>query len=379
MAQSDVPADSNDGLISVRPTAAEEPVRVAQRVDVQPLEPESRPELSVTPPKPKEQPAAPSQPQSRTEPEKPESQIDLNRFQPADSQSRLSSLRQRNLRVGADVVFGSESLSRATSDSGDLLRKSVMAVGVSAQQRTPIVTDTRVRGGRVGQVLASGSYWFPARMDLDTMLNKIDSRLIDNLIVIKGPYSARYGPAFEFVDIQLTQSPRYASPYATGSTSVTYKTNGEQLYGRQNVMAGSTDWGMLLSYGHSLGNDYLDGNRMKLPSSFHSRDVFATFGWDPTPDSKVEMTYLRLDQTGLEFPGLVFDINVLVTNGFELKYVNENPLIGDLVQAEGWHNRTKFSGDSFSPGINRQLPGIQTILFSPDGMSGGAITNADSA
>ncbi len=342
--------------------SVDEPIRVAQHLESQPLEPTARPTALDTVEYGEDGSTAASS-------------VDLSAF----GDSKLNAIRQRSLRVGADVIFGTEALTRATADSGDLLRKSLLTVGVSSQQRTPIVTDTRVRGERVGQVLASGSYWFPARMDLDTMLNKIDSRLIDNLIVIKGPYSSRYGPAFDFVDVQLKQSPRYATPTTEGSTSVTYKTNGEQIYGRQNFLGGSTDWGFHISYGHSVGNDYIDGNRKKLPSSFHSRDVFATLGWDPTPYSKVEFTYLRLDQTGLEFPGLVFDINVLVTNGFELKYVDENPLIGDIVTAEGWHNRTKFSGDTLGDGINRQLPGIQSILFSPDGMSGAAYTNADSA
>ncbi|MCA9266099.1 MAG: TonB-dependent receptor, partial [Planctomycetales bacterium] len=265
------------------------------------------------------------------------------------------------------------------SDAGDLLGKALFTVGVSTQQRTPIVNDTRVRGDRVGQVLASGSYWFPARMDLDTMLNKIDSRLVDNLYVIKGPYSARYGPAFDFIDIQLLQSPRYSSNEIFGSTSATYKTNGEQLYGRQNVWGGGPSSGYYLSYGHSLGNDYVDGSGVGLPSSFHSRDVFATMGWDLSLYQNLEFTYLRLDQTGLEFPGLVFDINVLVTNGFEVVYEDQDPLLGDYFQVEGWHNRTKFSGDTLGQGINRQLPGIKTILYSPDGLSGAAITNADSS
>ena len=55
---------------------------------------------------------------------------------------------------------------------------------------------------RAARLLASGSYWAPARQDLDTMLSKIDSRIISDMIVIKGPYSARYGPGFDFVDFQ---------------------------------------------------------------------------------------------------------------------------------------------------------------------------------
>ena len=70
-------------------------------------------------------------------------------------------------------------------------------------------------------------------MDLDTMLSKIDSRIIDNMIVVKGPYSSRYGPGFDFVDVQLLDAPRFMDGFQSrGSSSVDYKTNGEQWYGR---------------------------------------------------------------------------------------------------------------------------------------------------
>ena len=46
---------------------------------------------------------------------------------------------------------------RVISDLGNLIGKSQSVRGVSSQQRTPIVTHTRIRGQRVGQVLAAGS------------------------------------------------------------------------------------------------------------------------------------------------------------------------------------------------------------------------------
>ena len=150
--------------------------------------------------------------------------------------------RARAFSPGADAISGLESRSRVTSDTGNLLGKTMTARGVTSQQRTPIVTDTRVRGERVGQVLAAGSFWTPVRMDLDTMMSKIDSRLIDSLIVIKGPYSPRYGPGLAFVDIELLSSPRFENGYEShGSTSLDYQTNGEQLYGRQTVYGGAQD------------------------------------------------------------------------------------------------------------------------------------------
>ncbi|MCA9059914.1 MAG: TonB-dependent receptor [Planctomycetaceae bacterium] len=275
----------------------------------------------------------------------------------------------------SDVVFGAESKGRVTNDVGDLLRKAISSHGVSTQERTPITTDTRVRGQKAGQVLASGSYWTPARMDLDTMMNKIDSRLVADVIVIKGPYSSRYGPGFRFVDFDLIQTPRYTDFESHGSTSFDYDSNGEQPYGRQSLWGGSEDWGYRVSYGIRSGSDYQTGAGTEIPASYKSRDLFVAFGWDVSPTEHYEFNYLRLDQTDVEFPGLVYDINYLVTDGFELKYVNTAPELGDRLDSEVWLNATRFEGDTLKSGKARQIPNLSTILYSPIPGDGYAITN----
>ncbi len=265
---------------------------------------------------------------------------------------------------GNELVFGSEGRFRVTTDGGNLLGKSMFAPSVKVQQRTPVITDPRVRGARAGRLLASGSYWAPARQDLDTLMSKIDSRIIGDVVVVKGPYSVRYGPGTNFIDFQLLETPRYACGYEWhGSTSMEYKTNGEQLYGRDMVWGGGEDYGYRVSYGHRTGNDYRDGSGFRLPTSYNSRDLDVALGYDLNDYSSVEFNYLRLDQTGVEFPGLVFDINALVTDGFEVRYTNEAPPIFDLVTVDGWYNRTRFNGDTSRAGKTRQIP---TVNFNHD-------------
>ena len=283
--------------------------------------------------------------------------------------------------TGTELVFGSEGKFRVTTDGGNLLGKVLSAPSVNTQQRTPIVTDPRVRGSQTGRTLASGSYWAPARQDLDTMLSKIDSRLISDIIVVKGPYSAHYGPGYNFLDFQLLGTPRYeCGPEWHGNTSAEYKTNGEQWYGRQSVWGGAEDYGWRVSYGHRTGNDYLDGSGASLPSSYNSRDLNIAYGRDLSPDSHLEFNYLRVDQTGVEFPGLVFDINFLATDGYELTYVLENQAEFDRLTIDGWYNRTRFDGDTRRSGKNRQIPSIrdfqnlgpdQFLTTDVDGMSAG--------
>lgn len=278
----------------------------------------------------------------------------------------------------ADAVTGNESRSRITSDTGNLVGKSLSVRGVSNQQRTPIVTDTRIRGERVGQVLAAGSFWAPARMDLDTMMNKIDSRLIGSLLIIKGPYSPRYGPGFSFVDIDMLSTPRHENGFeAHGTSSVDYQSNGAQWYGRQTFSGGDDTWGFRASYGHRAGNDYTTGDGSLIPSSYKSGDLNLAFGKNFTPDDRLEFNYLRLDQSDVEFPGLVYDLDYLVTDGYELKYTGTNPVISDLLTAEVWYNRTRFAGNTFNPSKQAQIPQLQQLLYSPSGVDGKAVTDGD--
>ncbi|MDA8743394.1 TonB-dependent receptor [Rubripirellula amarantea] len=265
-----------------------------------------------------------------------------------------------SLSPAADAVFREEALGRRTADVGDLLRRSKAAHGVSIQNRTPIVSDTRIRGQRVGQVLASGSYWAPARMDLDTMMSKIDSRLIQDSILIKGPYASRYGPGFRFVDMEFLQSPRYENGYeGHGATSGTYHSNGDQFYGRQSFWGGSDDYGFHISYGHRTGSDYETGqDDFFIPSSYKSRDLFVAYGFDIDDHQKIEINALRLDQTDIEFPGLVTDLNFLITDGYEITYTNEAPSFADRFTSEVWYNRTRFEGDTKRPGKARQIPSL---------------------
>lgn len=285
--------------------------------------------------------------------------------------------RSRTMTPAANAVSGVESRSRETTDTGNLIGKTLSTRGVTSQQRTPIVTDTRVRSERVGQVLASGSFWTPVRMDLDTMMNKIDSRLINNVIVIKGPYSGRYGPGFSFIDIEMLTAPRFEGGYQTaGSTSLDYQTNGQQWYGRQTVLAGSDDWGMRITYGNRTGNDYFTGNGDEIPASYRSQDWNVAIGRDLTDHSSLEFNYLRLDQTDLEFPGLVYDLNYLVTDGYELKYLDVDPGFASELNAEVWYNRTRFEGDTLGAAKNKHIPQLQQILFSPIDQ-GFALTDGD--
>jgi outer membrane receptor protein involved in Fe transport len=203
------------------------------------------------------------------------------------------------------------------------------------------------------------------------MLSKIDSGIIRDIIILKGPYSARYGPGFSFIDIETSGTPRYQDGYEThGRSTATYQTNGEQLYGRQSIWGGSSDYGFRLGYGHRIGNDYEDGNGDNIPSSYKIRDIDSAFGVDLSECSHLEFGYLRLDQTDTEFPGQVFDVNFLVTDGFNLRYTLENQHYFDRLTVDSWYNRTRFEGDAQRSGKRRQIPQLEAPCGPVPGVCG---------
>ena len=246
-----------------------------------------------------------------------------------------------------DAVSGQEALRLSSSDLGNLLKKSSNGLSVGVQSKTPIVSDPRVRGSRVGALAASGSHWVPARADLDTILSKFDSRQISKVDIVPGPFSVLYGPGFAFTDLQLLQSPRYQQGVQShGTSDLEYKQNGNQFFGQQSVLVGSNDWGARFNYAARTGDDYrAGGGRQTIPSSYNSQEMTLALGRDWKNDS-IEINVLRLDQTNVIFPGYVFDLDYLVTDGYEVTHRHRSESVWDEVSTDVWYNRTRFSGNA---------------------------------
>lgn len=262
-----------------------------------------------------------------------------------------------------ESVAAGESQTRAATDAGSLIGRSPSLLGVGTQKRTPIVNDPRIRGSRIGQLAAAGSYWVPARIDLDTAVSKIDSHAIQDITIIKGPYSAQYGPGWNFMVLDLLDSPRFANgPETHSSTEATYKTNGQQFMGRASLWGGDESSGYRANYVHRTGNDYLAGNGMPFNASYNSREFDLALGRTFEYGGYIEFNYLRLDQTGVEFPGQAFDIDDLGTDGFEIETGLVDELYFDRLAVEFWYNRTRFNGFQ-GPSKRIQFPFLQQLGY----------------
>jgi outer membrane receptor protein involved in Fe transport len=250
---------------------------------------------------------------------------------------------------------------------------------VRAQRRSPVSFDPRVRGFRQGQLYtqADGALWRPAREDLDTMLSKIAPNSITGIHVINGPYGVTYGPGFAFIDVQTADTPRYDCGYEAHNTmGLTYRTNGNQWYGYETAEGGNENYGFRLGYGNRNGIDYEAGNGEAIPSSYLNQDFLAQFGYNFNPFQRLEFRFQHLDQTDTEYFGKFFDLDALVTDGFNLRLVDEDPAgPWSKFVVEGWYNRTDFhggTGDPFSQNgktstIDRVERALERALLAPTG------------
>lgn len=251
--------------------------------------------------------------------------------------------------TSANVVGGGESQTRNATDVGSLLGKSLDDPGVVIQRRNPIVSDPRIRGQHMGQinVTADGGYWVPARLDLDTIVSKIDASDINNVIVIKGPYSVHNGPGFSFIDIATNNTPRYENGFEAHSrTILSYQTNGTGWNGREGVYGGGEDWGFRAGYGIRSAIDYHAGNGYDVPSSYNSQDVNFAFGLSFGKNSAVEFKAVHLNQSNLEFPGLYFDIAHLQSDAYTMRYFLNNQDYFDRFNLDLWYNHTGAEGNT---------------------------------
>jgi outer membrane receptor protein involved in Fe transport len=233
-------------------------------------------------------------------------------------------------------------------DLGELLSKSPAAAGVDVQRRNAVSSDPRIRGYRVGQYVALGddAFFFPARQDLDTAVAKFDPGTVRDIVIVKGPYSALYGPGFSFLDIVTLDAPRYDCFQVHGRSSFGYQTNGQQWDGLQSVFTGDKEWGFRATYNLLAGNDYQDGSGQLIAASYNSDNINYAFGLNLTENSKLEFKGLRVHQQNVEFPGLYFDIRNLDTEGYNVRYTLDNQPYFDRFTATAWYNTTVANGDT---------------------------------
>lgn len=255
----------------------------------------------------------------------------------------------------------------AQPDLAEAISKDVLSV--QTQWRSSISESPFIRGFKNRQIYAqlNGQYFEPVRWDLDTIVSKVDPGIVQDVIVIDGPYSVQYGPGFTFMDIVTFPTPR-CQP-AQYRTSTSWLPNGQQIYGRETVSGGTQNFGYRFSYGHRNANNYRAGNGQYIPSHYNNGDILAEVGYNLSGFQRLELGYRRLDQNHTAYPGQFFDVSALQTNAFNMRYIDEDPTRSwTRLIAQGWYNQNSMAGNTFDitkQGVVQNVERSLTSFFFP--------------
>lgn len=255
---------------------------------------------------------------------------------------------------GTNLTSPSSQLDAAASrgaeptTTGELLSQ---LPSVEVRRTSGINLDPRVRGYHSSQLNASanGITQLKTRVDIDSLFSQIDPGVVDNVTVIDGPYTSRWGPGFAFLVADLIAPPRFPGYAETHlSTNFVYGNNGQSIYSRDNVISGGKDWGVVFSYGLRNSNDYLPGGSEPLvPSAYQKWDGLFACSFDLDPATRLEFNYLRTEMNNVQLPGIVYDLNNSRNDQFNLRYiVQEDRRSPEQFVFQTWWNQTYYDGDA---------------------------------
>jgi outer membrane receptor protein involved in Fe transport len=264
-----------------------------------------------------------------------------------------------------NVANTTENAGKAPTDVGDFLAKSEEALGFDVQRRSPVITDPFIRGYHTNQIITylDGGWAYPARIDLDTIVSKIDATNISDVLVVKGPYNVRYGSGFTFLDIATIAPPRYDTCGFENHGQILsgFKSNGQQLRERGDLYGGNQDVGYRIGYTLGVGNDYSVPNDFifrdfvtgqtvnfgnKIPSSYNNQSIDYAFGFDLTPHSTLTLYGMNLEQRNVEIPGFPFDFRRLESQSYSARYECRDQCYFDKLTTDVWYAYTHFTGDN---------------------------------
>jgi iron complex outermembrane recepter protein len=257
------------------------------------------------------------------------------------------------LSTPAEVLPSNEIHTSAQTDLGQLLQDSDNIQTIGTQRRSQAAFDPRIRGYHYQQIYtqAEGEYYLPARLDLDSMLNKIDPSLVQSVTVVPGPFGVTMGPGFAFIDVDMINTPRYCDcPQTHGRAAIDARSNGGQTAERIMAMGGGSDYGFIMHYSQRRGSDYRSGNGQQIPSSYQSQNVFMAYGFDLSPNTKTEIRYTHFNMGPTEYFLQFFDISTLRTNSVNAITTTVDPCNNSIWINQVWSNATDFRGNNFGQG-----------------------------
>lgn len=147
----------------------------------------------------------------------------------------------------------------------------------------------------------------PNRMD--PPISQISPNMIEQVEVMKGPYSLRFGNSFGGTINFKTGDPKFSAARTTfGRVTGNYETNGS--IARSEAMIGTRGkrYEVSLFGAYSTGQDYTDGEGVLIPAGFMRGSVGANLGFAINSQQFLTATITRNLARDTDFPALPMDL-----------------------------------------------------------------------
>jgi len=266
-------------------------------------------------------------------------------------------------------------------DGADLLKN---IPGFSVIRKGGTDGDPVFRGmaaSRLGILLDGETVLGGCGMRMDPPTAYVYPEAYDEVIVLKGPQSVKYGPG---TSAGVVLFERAAPDFST--TPV--KADASLLFGSADrndqtaqVQAGNKQGYVSLNGTRSDANDYEDGDGNKVHSAYTRWSTNAALGWTPTVDTRIELTgamsdgEARYGDRGMD--GVAFERSNV---GLKFEQHNISPLISK-VEGRVYRNYVDHVMDNYSlrynaPGANMMTGEPANSVSNPDRDTKGATLSA---
>lgn len=251
-------------------------------------------------------------------------QVDKGQFKLAKLENALHpatiiALRKNSTGQNLDVEYED----KLSHDAGSFLSQTPVVSGI--RKSGSYGFDPVLRGFKYEQVNLvidggqSAIAACPNRMDPPA--SQVALNMIDNVEILKGPYSLRYGNAFGGTLNFTTQAPGYTSKFKpVGRISGSYESNGG-VYRTEALAGVRTEKSNINLYtAYSEGNDYKNGEGELVLSEFNRFSYGGEFIYKPAHNHEVTVSANNNIAADVDFPSLSMDLRKDNTWLFNVKH-----------------------------------------------------------
>jgi len=160
----------------------------------------------------------------------------------------------------------------------------------------------------------------PNRMDPPT--SQVPVHMIDQVEILKGPYSLRYGNSFGGTINFISSPPEFSAIFKTfGKISGTYESNGNVLRSEGLLGFSGQKYNLGILGSWSQGDDYKDGDGNSVPSDFLRGSFGSVLSFKLSTNQQLTISANRNIGRDVDFPALPMDLRKDDTWMFSAQHV----------------------------------------------------------